>query len=217
MFDDVDPLTLPLQERALPSFFKALQRNRLEHIDRVTDSAYGVDSALRLAYVNHAWFRFAAENGGVPVIQRDWVLGRMLTEAIATPLRPLFEHGYRGCVESGRPWHCEYECSSPTEYRWYRQTAYAMADVGVLIINSLIHRRPHDEQRRPSKPVSIDRYLGEDGIVTQCCHCRFVRVADGADTWEWASEIIENPPRRLSHGLCELCLEYFYRAGDSRE
>ena len=176
------------------------------------DTVYAIDQQLRIVYVNPSWCRFARENGGEPSISRDWSVGAKLFDSIASPLRPYIESTYAQCLEALRPSGFEYECSGPGTYRLYRQSIFPLDPSGLVLVNSLVEERPFREGERPPHEPDRSHYLTVDGVIVQCCHCRRVKREGTEGRWDWVPAWVERSPEETSHGLCPICLEYFYPA-----
>ena len=63
---------------------------------------------------------------------------------------------------------------------------------------------------RAAAPAWRARYATDGDVIVQCCHCRRTRRSDGSDVWDWVPAWVASPPPETSHGICPLCLEYFY-------
>jgi hypothetical protein len=161
-----------------------------------------------LAYLNPAWFGFAAENGGEPAISRDWVLGRNVIDAVPEPLRLFFEGNFRRCLKEGRPWEHAYECSSADLYRRFYQTVFPLGRAeGLLVVHSLVVESNYSDD---GLLWPEDRYLNANGFRVQCCHCRRFRRAAGPPAWDWVRPWVRQPPAHVSHGICENCLGFYF-------
>ncbi|HVV98963.1 MAG TPA: hypothetical protein VHB77_01415 [Planctomycetaceae bacterium] len=189
-----------------PEFLSLLEGFELRGLEQDPGTIFGLWPDLRLAYVNPAWTRFAAENGGEPDISRDWGLGASIASAIAEPLRPFFLECYGRCLAEARPWVHIYECSSPNLYRTFQMKAFPMRESrGILVVNALHVEMP---MHRVSQPPDEQRYRNEHGLIVQCAHCRRVHRLDGR--WDWVAEWVASPPPRTSHGICGVCVSYYY-------
>jgi hypothetical protein len=179
---------------------------------------YGLWPDLCLAYLNDGWFRFAAENGGEPLISRDWPVGRSIIEALPPLLKTFYADGFRACMEARQPWHHTYECSSAQLLRWFRMTAFPLESRrGLLVIHSLVVELTASAgNRTPHRAIEAD-YRNADELIRQCAYCRRVqRRCDGA--WDWVPEWVQAIPLRTSHGICRPCREFhlaedLYRLG----
>ena len=182
----------------------------MAELENLSSAVYGVWPDLRLAYMSSGWYRFAEENAGEEVLSGEWPLGRSILEGMSSVVRRFYEINLRGCLTSGEPWSHEYECSSASTYRQFRQTAYPLGEgEGLLIANAIAVERPHDETREPSPPDPL-AYAGDSGLITQCAHCRLVQNPSEDGRWDWIPEWVSNCPPRVSHGLCPVCFGVYY-------
>ncbi len=187
---------------------------QLEELDAQTSAVIGLWRDAKIAYLNPAWHRFAADNGGQPEIERCWGLGRDYLAAIAQPLRPYYERLLLTAPtrqESLTPRSHAYECSSAQLYRRFIMHVFVLPDDGGrVLINSLAIEAPHDPLlRRPCAPV-LKNYLSGDGIVRQCAHCRRVQHRACAERWDWVPDWVEQPVSFISHSMCPICHHYYY-------
>ena len=54
-------------------------------------------------------------------------------------------------------------------------------------------------------------YRDRDGTIVMCSNCRKTRrVGVAPETWDWVAALVANQPAGVSHGLCKICLEYYY-------
>ena len=195
-----------------PKFLPLLEGFQLPGLQNDPGTIYGLWPDLRLAYMNPAWSRFAAENGGEPAISENWGLGADITRAIAEPLRPIFQDCYEQCLREDRPWVHIYECSSPAVYRAFQMKVFPLRrGEGILVINSLkvvaaMHRR--------SEPPLEERFRAANGLILQCAHCRRVQRVDGQ--WDWVADWVGWPAPRTSHGICDACVAYYYTIRQGR-
>lgn len=189
-------------------FGPLLQRFAMEELEQSQASIYGLWPDFSLAYLSDGWFRFARENQGEPQISRDWGLGRSLLDAIPAELLSFYAEAYRGCLNAKDPWQHEYECSSPETFRLLHQTVYPLErGEGLLVVNSIAWTEPIPEQGEPPSPVP---YRDAHGVIVQCCHCRKFKNHREARRWDWISPWVAKPPREISHGICEICLDFYY-------
>lgn len=196
--------------------FGSLLRNfDLDALDRHDSSVIGVDENLRIGFLNAGWFRFAAQNGGEPAISERWGLGASLWAAIPTPLQAFFGNLFATALAPGRvdalhPILHDYECSSPELYRRFTLSLYPLRQTkGLLLVNSLRVETPWAAEARIPSPVAAD-YRAEGGIIRQCSNCRRVKEAGEKQQWHYVTEWIRASPPETSHGLCPICLDYYY-------
>lgn len=207
----------PLPERISPGFDRLLLNFSVQEFENHHDPVYGLWQDLRLAYLNPAWFRFAAENGGEPAISSRWNLGVSIMESVAGQLQPFYRKLLENCLKPEkaelRPVQHEYECSSGALYRRFQLTVYPLKDhQGLLLVNSLVIERPHDPaERQPRAPDKAD-YADQHGLIHQCCHCRRVQNQEIGNRWDWVPQWVDHIPRDTTHSLCPFCLDYYYPA-----
>ncbi len=211
-----DAESLPLRlaegfaERLAPHFV-------LEQLETHPASIFGLLPGGQIAYVNPAWVRFARENGALLHELPIAFMGQRYLDVIAAPLKPFYAQLFSLAPDVGRalqPVSHVYECSSATEFRQFAMKVYALAQgEGFVVINTLVASRPHDNISRVPQLPDRALYAKADGIIVQCAHCRLVRRADHSQ-WDWVPAWIEQAPSGISHGVCEVCLEYYYPDGD---
>lgn len=198
--------------RVAPSFRDVLGTKRLADADHSPHVIFGLWPDLSLAYLNPAWFRFARENGGEPVISREWVLGRRIMEAVAPSLQVFYHDLFRAQLgaEVLELRQFQYECSSADVCRQHLMSIYRLGEGdGLLVTNVCVAARPHD--RRASQPY-LDDYHDQNGWVRQCSHCRCVQRRDVPERWDWIPYWVAAPPANTTHGLCPTCVDHFYPA-----
>jgi len=192
---------------AAPGFVTLLQGHDLDALERSAETIFGLWPDLRLAYLNPAWHRFAADNGA-PDLARSWPLGRSLVDAISGPLQQYYRTFYTFALERPTPSNLTYECSSPTVQRIYRLMAFPLSGAGLLVVHALIHAGSHPCS--PPTPPLERHYRDRNGLITQCSHCRRVRRSDETRAWDWIPDWVAESPERTSHGLCPICHGHFY-------
>jgi len=181
------------------------------------ESVFAIDSRGTLLYVNPAWYRFARDNQGDPVVARSWSVGANFFDAIPEPLKAFYRALFARTPrfgESLEPLSFVYDCSSVDLYRLFNMLVYALPDdeegrpAGYLVVNSPLEERPHD---REPQPPSQEKYVDQDGLLHQCSHCRRVKDVAGG-SWDWVPDWVAAPPPNASHGLCPVCCDYFFAA-----
>lgn len=183
-----------------------------DDLEKHHDAIYGLWPDYRIAYVNPAWHRFAAENGGEPAIGTRWSYGACILDAMSEVLVSFYESAYRRCLDTGERWEHQYECSSSVLHRRFQQIVYPLKREGLLVVNSLVVEQRHDgEDRKPRKPLE-HQYRDENGLITQCAHCRRVENVHVKDRWDWIPEWVERFPAETSHSFCPTCLAFYYTA-----
>jgi hypothetical protein len=196
---------------ASPVSFETLLRDyNLAVLEKHHGTIYGLWSNLRLAYVNPAWYRFAAENGGEPAISTRWKLGTLILDALPQFLRAYYETAYRKCLDAEEPWEHQYECSSKDLYRHFHQIVYPLENSGLLVVNSLIVEHSHDPAERHPQNPEESAYRDIHGLIHQCAHCRRVQNLLTKEQWDWVPEWVERVPSVTSHTFCPTCFGYYY-------
>ncbi|MDQ6972816.1 MAG: hypothetical protein Q9M30_09210, partial [Mariprofundaceae bacterium] len=128
-----------------PAFKPLLDDKGLTQLDTAHSTTYGIWPDFRLAYTNPGWFRFARDESGEPEISRDWKIGASILDAMAADIQPFYAGMYIRCLQEGRVWEHDYECSSASRYRRFHQLAYPLASsAGLLIVNAILVDREHD-------------------------------------------------------------------------
>jgi hypothetical protein len=184
---------------------KDLSRDTLELSN---DTIFIVDANLRISYCNPAWDRFARANGGEEVVAAR-VLGNDLMCVIPEPLRDFYAQVFRSCHVRKLTFDIDYECSSPEQYRLLHMSILPLEPSGSLaFVNSIRVERPHGSER-PALPSS-ENYFGDRGMVTVCCHCRRTQRQDASGQWDWVPAFIHKGKWQVSHGICPMCVSYFY-------
>lgn len=182
----------------------------LAQLDNHEGAIYVLSSDWRLRYFNASWSRFAQDNGGEPAISQRFSLGASLFDALTPPhLRDFYTFHYAGCLTESRVWSHEYECSSASVFRRFRQFVYPLDGRGVLVVNSKIVERPHHLLESTSCEPT-DRYRDAAGLIHQCAHCRRFRHGEHHASWDWVPAWVAKAPTRCSHGLCPTCAVFYY-------
>lgn len=175
------------------------------------ETVYGVWSDLRLAYLGPGWFRFAAENGaGDEGWRARWTLGRSVADAWRPPLDRFYIRLFAGALATESPVSHDYQCHSAVTHRVFRMTLHRVGQgLGLFVVNSRLVESPHEASGdAPRPPVYVD----ESGFVRQCMHCRRTRRIGEPGGWDWVPQLVERMPANTSHGLCDVCLAYYFPA-----
>lgn len=198
-------------ERLDRRFNKLLRNYDPLSLRQHSQAIYGIWPDFRLSYINPGWFRFALENEGEPNISTKWTLGASIVKAMSPPVREFYMNRYRRCLQTGTPWSHEYECSSPTVYRWLHQSAYPLGRAeGLLIVNSLRIERLHDPQERRAEKAEDSIYRDKNGIAYQCPHCRRFKNLLELERWDWIPEWVKHVPPATTQALCSVCFAHYY-------
>lgn len=198
-----------MSERSSAEFVALLKEFKIPALLDSHDVVFGLWPDLTLAFTNPAWHRFAATNGGEPVISDRWRLGCSILDAISEPHRSFYEARYAEVLGALRPWEHLYECSSAAIERLFHMTALPIGKgLGILAVHSLRWEQPVD--RSHAVPIETT-YRNPQGMLIQCAHCRRFRRADLDSTWDWVRDWVIVPRQNTSHSICEPCLGFYYR------
>jgi hypothetical protein len=190
--------SLDLSRTALGDIVGALEQSPMV--------SYILDANLRVAYCNPAWNRFAAENAA-PELAGAGALGIDLRQILGDGLRPFYMHAFAQAKKSGEVRECLYECSSPHAFRKFQMRIHPLQDERCyLITNSLVIERPHTEP----VTVGLAGYLNTRGMIAMCSHCRCCRRVLPPERWDFVPAYLGREVTNISHGLCPVCLQYFY-------
>ena len=196
-----------MKERCSEQFLLQLDGFDLDTLESDTSCIYGLTRQLTLNYMNPAWFKFANDNGGTAVIGGRFGIGTPIAAAFGEPLKSHYSAIYNGLLASGQVGQHDFECSSEQLYRMYHQTVYPLRNrSGLLVVNSL-----RIEQAHATRGALVDAYLEPNGLMTACVHCKRVHRKHGAMTWDSVPIWKERIPANLSHSLCSICFDYFYK------
>lgn len=198
----------------LPEFEPYLDAFDLQALEHEAGSVYGLYEDGRLAMYNQAWVDFALANGGANYTLAADTLGLSVFDALKGPLRDHFIARCQEVLSHQRVWTHRYECSSAEIYRVFHMSIYPLKRPrvcmrGLLLVNSLVVEMPHDPEQRPICEPLLERYETSESLVVQCSHCRRVRRAMER-SWDWVPDLVKFCPENVSHGLCEVCLDYYY-------
>ncbi|MEZ4386312.1 MAG: PAS domain-containing protein [Candidatus Krumholzibacteriia bacterium] len=190
-----------------PTFQDHLQHLDLEVLETSADPTYAVDRRYVIRAANPAYLGFGRDNG-LADVDTSAGLGCSLLDAMGEPAREFYHHAFAAALESGEPFHHDYECSSPDLFRLFRLSAYPLpTSAGLLISHHLTHERAHDRPTTEPGP----QHVSPDGVVSQCCHCRKVRNWAAPESWDWVPALVATMDPRTSHTFCDGCLRHYYR------
>ncbi len=175
-------------------------------LDDEPSAVYGVTEDLRLCYMNPAWHSFARANGAA-WSDGAWGIGARIIDATPAALWPAYERLFDQARANRVVVDHEYECSSPTTFRWFRMRVHPCASGAFLIVNTLLRISDHVH---PSMPAVDASYRNGKGLIVQCCHCRRVRWDGPPTRWDWVPDYVASPPRGTSHGICRMCFDSHY-------
>lgn len=193
------------------AFLSLLEPELVRDLETRRDSACGLWPDLRIAYVNPAWARFGARNGGGAETRQRWSEGGAFLAGVGSPLRTYYDTHLRKVLESGEPWDSEYECSSPELYRLFRMQVRAVGSGrGLLVLHTRLVQRSHEPGVTGPGGPDPAPYVDENGLLQQCVHCRRVRRRGDGEVWDWVPAWVEHVPDHASGSLCPQCLATRY-------
>jgi hypothetical protein len=199
----------PIMKRYEQSFIAKLVGIDFYTLENSPHSIFALSEALKLIYFNKAWFNFAQSNNGEPDISLRFPLGTSIESAISGKLiKDFYIENYKEVFLSKKVWKHEYECSSPEVYRLFREDAYPLKNgEGIVVVNSLIVEKTFNDD----SSEGIRSYVATNGIITQCSNCRKTQRPDELLIWDWVSTLVVRPPSNVSHSLCPVCFDYYWR------
>lgn len=189
-------------ETPLPEFLRTFESHVLAENASIL---VAVDPIGHILWVNRAWHDVARRHG----ISPRFGPGSSYFDGIAPPLRDFFEERSKNALLTGQPFEQIYECSSDDTFRIYRLRVLPFGSEGLLFEHSLVVESPHH-----NGDIADERpYLGAHGIIVQCSNCKRVRreEAEGA-AWDWVRPWGALSPPNTSHGLCPVCVGYYWGA-----
>lgn len=158
---------------------------------------YLLDSELRIVWANR------------PL--EEWGPGRLYCDSISGPLRDFFRRWMYRTMKAAEPREWGYACPTRLATQVFSVRAHPFEGrAGLLLVHTRVYERLRETGSEP--PVDEARYRDERGWVHQCGNCRQVR-ATGADWWERVIPWLETPPPQTTHGICPVCLDYYYAVG----
>ncbi len=168
---------------------------------------FALDQQLRLVYCNPAWDRFAVENGGSHLIAKN-VLGQCVLQGTSPDLVAFYRHLFTSAQAHQRPTNHDFHCSSPGRGRLLRMEVKPLRNSPLVLVACSVRR---ENLHTGSLPPIERLYRDDSGFLTMCSNCRRARRAKvKPDTWDWIPAFVKEMPDLVTHGLCTLCLEYYY-------
>lgn len=156
-----------------------------------------------ILFVNAAWNRFAAENGGAPGCLGERVVGKTYFNFIDGAAPRAFFEGVWLRVLAGRSVTLRSECSTPTVVRELSSLFLPVTlggDPGAAVIHSVTRSSP---VAVAAGTGDLSPWIGPGGRIDACTGCRRVRRVD-AGGWDLVPALIEVPPP-ARWGFCPLC------------
>jgi hypothetical protein len=207
----------------------AAHHNALSVAIRSLAAAHGpaclLDASGTFLFVNEAWDRHAAENGGAPrclgssLIGTAWldhIHGAEVRASHAQVLERALRGGPRprGVTQVGESNTATRAALLKTRYA--PVVAHGGDVIGVAIEHEVVRERPIEEVYGLSA-LPPDSYRDAAGRLTQCSCCRRVRDPEEPSRWDLVPDLVERPaPGETAHVLCELCTELHGPRDDAR-
>lgn len=161
-----------------------------------------IDGLGEILWVNTAWRRFAADNGGHPGAHEHG----SYFDGITLPLRDFYRGVFTDTLVKGTAYTQEYDCSSADAHRPYQLRALPINKQALVLEHSPVINTTQDGD---GGAKILDSYRNADKLILQCSHCRRVhRTATQA--WDWVPALVAQPLPRTSHGLCKLCAGFYW-------
>ncbi len=189
-----------------------------ETMENSSHTIFGLSKDLKLIYFNQAWFEFAQQNNGEPNISLLYPIGTPFENGISGEIKTFYIENYTKVLRDLKVWKHEYECSSPELYRLYYQDVYPLKNgEGIIVINSLKVEIPHDKKDKNKSVLAIKEYVNANGFITQCTNCRKTQRPKELEIWDWIPNFVLNPPKNVSHSICSICYDYYWKSEDLSE
>ncbi len=181
----------------------------VETLEGSTEPCFALSEPLHITYCNAAWDRFAQENGGGAGVLKRNIISRNLLDFVTADLKGYYAELFARSRALGQPVDQDYECSSSKIFRLYRMQIYPLEPGrGFVVVNSLRVERPHEQTEQQPDDAT---YRDSAGLMHMCANCRRTRRVHEPEAWDWVPAHLEGELRDVSHGVCPMCLEYYYR------
>jgi len=195
-----------------PDFPEKLKGVDFQTLEGDPSTIFALSKKLKLTYMNPAWFTFSKVNHGEPVISERYPIGTNISAAMSEPFKDFYLNIYQDILKKGIVWNHDYECSSPEAYRVFHETAYPLHGLeGILVVSSLLLEKEHANTERASMPPDEQHYRLPSGLITQCSYCRRFQRSAAPAIWDWVPDWISHPPHKVSHSLCRICFDYYFK------
>ena len=186
------------------------ERPPFDVLEGMPHPSFVVSEDLNITFCNSAWDRFALENSGPAEVLARNVIGKHLLNFISGNLKAYYAQLFPYIRALGRRGEQSYECSSSSVFRRFQMQIFPLAQGhGFVICNSLRVEGPHSaDTHEPTEPI----YRDSHGLIHMCANCRRTRRADASDgeIWDWVPDFVDSGVRNISHGICPMCVEYYY-------
>lgn len=196
-------------EQQLSQYVNEIRDFDMSTLSNDKHSIYIVDENFKIIYHNLAYQKFAEENDGEPIISNKYSCGANIFDAITGNLREIYKNKLQEIIASGKGDKLMYECSSNKVYRLFMQKIYPFRNKkGLLFLNALAVEE--DINKKSSNPI-IDNYLQQTGFINQCSNCRRTQRKNESEIWDWVGNWIEKQPKNMSHTICPICFDYYWK------
>ncbi|HEX3102036.1 MAG TPA: hypothetical protein VHQ01_09605, partial [Pyrinomonadaceae bacterium] len=160
----------------------------------------------RIVSVNDAWNAFAVANGA-PELSTSKIIGWSLWSFITDDVTRDIYRKILVAVRKGKPFDFDFRCDSPDYRRFLKMKISVVMDAGVQFETSIVHL-----EARASQNILRTSRSFNDHLVTICSWCNMINTGENA--WHEIEEAINilrlfdvDPAPRLSHGVCDACME----------
>ncbi|XOV91079.1 MAG: hypothetical protein ACFHWX_12800 [Bacteroidota bacterium] len=205
--------------RYASDFQERLTKFDFNTLEESVDTIYALNSNLEFIYFNPQYIKFAQENGFKGDILEKFPIGSSIGQVLkGDVLREFYLQNYQKSLSENVPWTFEYKCSTPSIFRAYQQRTYPIVESEcIVILNSLIAERPIREVFTHDHEPNEEIYLQTNGLIYQCSNCRRTQQSKDSEKWDWVSKYIEKMSLKISHGICPLCFDYYWKYPSSRK
>lgn len=176
-----------------------------------------LDTQGTFLFVNEAWDRHAAANGGTPgclgesLIGTTW-LGHIRGERVRQLHAALLDQALRSRGPQLRPVVQVGESNTPTIAALvssrFEPVLQGSEPVAIRVVHATLRERPvsevYDLVDRPA-----EAYRHPDGAIVQCSCCRRVRDPSDPERWDFVPALVAEP-LATAHEVCELCGELHF-------
>jgi hypothetical protein len=176
----------------------------IEALDREKSPITLIRPTGTILWFNQAWSQAAIDSGAESVLTR-FPVGSSYFEGISGDLRGFFQVQFSHCIRTHEPFFQEYECSTPTCFRLFELRALPIEAEALLLEHSKL---ASSAMTRPAGPPNEEDYRFPNGLIYQCSNCRRTKTLN--DRWVWVTEWVSRPPARTSHGICKVCVGYYW-------
>ena len=184
---------------------------RLSETDRIVaeegfhsleDNVCILDRDNHITYCNPAWDRFALANGG-ELATFAHVKGINVLSVCTDQLRGFYRQMLSQCRSTGLPVFHGYTCSSSSVARTAKMTLKSHGDF-LSVQHTML-----TETKHTNTPRTFDDAYVRSGLVKMCANCRRT-FNHQSSSWEWIPQLLVTMPKNASHGLCELCMVFYF-------